>query len=207
MLLLVGLGNPGPKHAGQRHNIGFMAVERIADRHRFQPWRTSRFQGVTAEGEIAGVKALALEPQTYMNESGQAVGQLLRFFKAAPAAMTVFHDELDLAPGRVRVKRGGGHGGHNGLRSLDAHVGPDYRRVRLGIGHPGDKDRVLPWVLGDFTGGERLWLDRLLDALAEHAPLLAGQDDAAFASRVAQTLDPPKPRAPKPAQTESGSGS
>lgn len=185
MLLWTGLGNPEPGMARQRHNIGFMAVDRIAARHGFSPWR-SRFKGLTAEGSVGGTKVLALKPMTYMNDSGAAVQAAAAFFKLAPADITAFHDELDLAPGKVRVKRGGGAAGHNGLRSMDRQLGsPDYWRVRLGIGHPGHKDRVTGHVLGDFAKVDQTWLDALLDAVADAAPLLAAGQPEQFMTKVA----------------------
>ena len=185
MLLWVGLGNPELGMARQRHNIGFMVVDRIAERHGFSPWR-QRFKGVIAEGSIGGAKVLALKPMTYMNDTGAAVQPAAAFFKLEPGAITAFHDELDLAPGKVRVKRGGGAAGHNGLRSMDRTLGTaDYWRVRLGIGHPGHKDRVLGHVLGDFAKVDATWLADLLDAVADAAPLLAGQQMEAFMSKVA----------------------
>ena len=198
MRLIVGLGNPGPGHAGQRHNIGFMAVDRIAERHRFSPWKSSKFHGLMAEGNLGVHRVLLLKPETYMNESGRCVGAAARFYKLEPKDVIVLHDELDLAPGKLRVKCGGGHGGHNGLRSIDAHFGLEYHRVRLGIGHPGDKSQVLSWVLGNFTSGERLWLTALLDAVADSSPLLLGSDEQAFQNKVTVTLNPPKPKPPKP---------
>ncbi len=191
MLLFVGLGNPGPKYAGNRHNIGFMAADEIVRRHSFGPWRR-RFQGEVSEGVLASEKVLVLKPETYMNESGRAVGEAVRFYKLAATDVVVFHDELDLAPGKMRVKTGGGHAGHNGLRSIDAHIGPAYRRVRLGIGHPGDRDVVHYYVLSDFAKADRDWLLPLLDAVADAAPLLARNDDAGFATRVALLTRPPK---------------
>lgn len=182
MLLLVGLGNPGPKYAKNRHNIGFMAVDRIAARHGFSPWR-ARFQGALAEGAIAGVKTLLLLPGTYMNESGRSVAEAARFFRIELADIVAFHDELDLAPAKMRVKTGGGNAGHNGLRSISAHMGNDYRRVRLGIGHPG-RDAVLNYVLNDFGKGEMAWVDALTDAVAEEAGLLAKREDATFQNKV-----------------------
>ncbi|MBB3971548.1 aminoacyl-tRNA hydrolase [Hansschlegelia beijingensis] len=182
MLLLVGLGNPGPKYAKNRHNIGFMAVDRIAARHGFGPWR-ARFQSDACEGSIAGVKALLLKPRTYMNESGRAVAEAARFYKAALSDLAVFHDELDLAPGKLRVKVGGGNAGHNGLRSITAHMGNDYKRVRLGIGHPG-RDAVLSYVLNDFGKSEQPWVDGLTDAVAEAAELLARNEDESFQNKV-----------------------
>ena len=197
MLLLVGLGNPGPRYAGNRHNIGYMAVDEIVRRHGFGPWRR-RFQGQLAEGRLGGLKLLALKPETYMNESGRAVGEALRFYKLEPVSVVVFHDEIDLRFGKVKVKRGGGPGGHNGLRSLDAHIGRDYRRVRLGVGHPGHKDLVHPHVLKDFSKDEAKTVDKLIDAVAGELPKLIAGDDGAFMSRVAFLMEPPKPKPPKP---------
>lgn len=185
MLLWVGLGNPEARMRRNRHNIGFMAVEVMAERHGFGPWR-QRFKGLIAEGEIGGERVLALKPQTYMNASGESVAAAASFYKIAPLAITVFHDELDLAPGKIRIKRGGGAAGHNGLRSLDRLLGtPDYWRVRLGIGHPGDKERVLPHVLGDFGREDEAWLAPMLGAIAEAAPLLAAGQPEAFMTKVA----------------------
>ncbi|MEJ1160768.1 aminoacyl-tRNA hydrolase [Prosthecomicrobium sp. N25] len=199
MLLLVGLGNPGRDYAGNRHNIGFMAVDAIVRRHRFSPWR-SKFQGELAEGTLGDEKVYALKPLTYMNESGRSVAAAAQFFKIPPASIVVFHDELDLPPSKLRVKTGGGHAGHNGLRSIQAHLGPDFRRVRLGIGHPGAKELVTNWVLGDFAKADAEWLTPLLDALADAAPKLAAGDDAGYQSDVAARLQPErKPREPKPA--------
>jgi PTH1 family peptidyl-tRNA hydrolase len=183
--LWVGLGNPEPGMAGNRHNIGFMALDAIAARHGFSPWRR-RFKGLAAEGGIAGQKILALKPLTYMNSSGEAVQDAAAFYKLPPEAIVAFHDELDLAPGKLRVKKGGGAAGHNGLRSMDRMLGsPDYWRVRLGIGHPGSKDRVLGYVLGDFAKDERDWLVALLDAVADAAGLLAQGKPADFMTQVA----------------------
>lgn len=189
-LLWVGLGNPEPGMAGNRHNIGFMALDAIASRHGFSPWRR-RFKGATAEGTIAGEKILALKPLTYMNSSGESVQEAAGFFKLPVEAITAFHDELDLAPGKMRVKKGGGAAGHNGLRSMDRMLGsPDYWRVRLGIGHPGSKERVLGYVLGDFAKDEKPWLTALLDAVADNADLLAQARHPDFMSKVAsQTQD------------------
>ncbi len=198
MLLLVGLGNPGPAYAGHRHNVGYMAVDEIVRRHSFGAFR-SRFQGVVSEGTVDGVKVLALKPTTYMNESGRSVAAAARFYKLDPADVLVVHDDLDLAPGKVRVKTGGGIAGHNGLRSIRAHIGPDFRRLRIGIGHPGHKDRVTPYVLHDFAKADREWLEPLLDAVATAFPLLAKGDGAAFMSRVALILNPPPPKPPRPA--------
>ena len=165
MYLLVGLGNPGSEYENNRHNIGFMAVDEIVRRHGFAPAR-KRFQGLIGEGSLAGRKVMALKPQTFMNESGRSVGAAARFYKLRPEQIVVIHDELDLAPGKLRVKQGGGLAGHNGLRSLAAHIGRDFRRIRLGVGHPGDKDRVLGHVLRDFAKSDDAWLDPLLDAIA-----------------------------------------
>jgi peptidyl-tRNA hydrolase, PTH1 family len=185
VLLWVGLGNPGAEHARQRHNIGFMAVEAIARRHGFGPWR-KRFKGEVAEGVLGGVKVLALKPQTYMNGSGDSVQPAAAFHKIPTADIWAFHDELDLAPGRVRVKRGGGTAGHNGLRDMQRALGtPEFWRVRLGIGHPGHKDRVTGHVLGNFAKMDGPWLDALLDAVADAAPLLAGGRSEEFMTRVA----------------------
>jgi PTH1 family peptidyl-tRNA hydrolase len=185
MLLWVGLGNPEPAMARQRHNIGFLALDTIAIRYGFAPWR-QRFRGLVSEGIVGGERILALKPQTYMNASGESVQAAAAFYKLPAEAITAFHDELDLAPGKVRVKRGGGAAGHNGLRSMDRALGtPDYWRVRLGIGHPGEKDRVLGYVLGDFAKADRDWLIPLLDAVAEAAPLLAEGRTEDFMSKVA----------------------
>jgi PTH1 family peptidyl-tRNA hydrolase len=185
MKLLVGLGNPGAKYARNRHNIGFMAVDRIAARHGFGPWK-KKFQGYAADGEIGGERVLLLKPDTYMNESGRAVGEAVRFLKIDVADIVVFYDELDLAPAKVKVKVGGGNAGHNGLRSLSAHIGNDYKRVRLGIGHPGSKDAVIHHVLGDFAKADAEWVNELLDAVADAAPRLAKGDDSRFLTDVAK---------------------
>ncbi len=185
MKLWVGLGNPEPGMARNRHNIGFMALDVIADRHGFSPWR-QRFKGLVSEGTIGGEKILALKPLTYMNVSGESVQPAAAFYKLAVEDIVAFHDELDLAPGKMRMKQGGGAAGHNGLRSMDRVLGsPNYWRVRLGIGHPGDKDRVLGYVLGDFGKDDRDWLVGLLDAVADAAPLLAGGKPADFMTKVA----------------------
>jgi PTH1 family peptidyl-tRNA hydrolase len=192
MLLWVGLGNPEPAMARQRHNIGFMALDTIAIRHGFSPWR-QRFKGLVAEGTVGGEKVLGLKPQTYMNASGESVQAAASFFKLPPDAITAFHDELDLVPGKARVKRGGGAAGHNGLRSMDRQLGsPDYWRVRLGIGHPGSKERVLGYVLGDFAKADRDWLAPLLDAVADAAPLLAAGKAEDFMTKVALLTQEPK---------------
>ncbi|MGY3033416.1 PTH1 family peptidyl-tRNA hydrolase [Bradyrhizobium sp. USDA 4354] len=183
MRLFVGLGNPGAKYARNRHNIGFMAVDEIARRHGFAPWRR-RFQGETSEGSLGTERVILLKPMTYMNESGRSVQEAAGFFKIAPGDVTVFHDEIELPPGKVRVKIGGGIAGHNGLRSISAHIGNDYRRVRLGIGHPGVKELVHGHVLSDFAKTDNEWVATLCDAVAEHAALLAKGTDATFANRV-----------------------
>ncbi len=189
MKLFAGLGNPGENYARNRHNVGFMAVERIAAAHGFGPWRR-RFQGLTAEAELAGERLILLKPQTHMNESGRAVGEAARFLKIAEADIVVFHDEIDLAPGKLKVKRGGGDAGHNGLRSLSAHLGNDYVRVRIGVGHPGSKDLVVHYVLHDFAKADALWLDPLLDAIAKAAGRLALGNEARFLSDVARAIQP-----------------
>jgi peptidyl-tRNA hydrolase, PTH1 family len=183
MLLFAGLGNPGPGYAGNRHNIGFRAVDAVHARHRFAPWR-KRFSGETAEGEIGGKKVLLLKPQTYMNESGVSVAAASRFYKVPLDKIVVFHDELDLAPAKVRVKVGGGNAGHNGLRSISALCGNDYMRVRLGIGHPGDKDLVHPYVLSDFFKEERPQVEAMTDAVAAAAEFLAAGRPEEFQNRV-----------------------
>jgi PTH1 family peptidyl-tRNA hydrolase len=184
-LLWVGLGNPGSEHARQRHNIGFMALDAIARRHRFSPWRR-RFKGEACDGTIAGRRIWALKPLTYMNASGDSVQQAASFLKIPPEDVTAFHDELDLAPGKVRVKKGGGVAGHNGLRDMRRAFGsPDYWRVRMGIGHPGHKDAVTGHVLGNFAKADQAWLERLLDAVADAAPMLAEGRAEDFMTRVA----------------------
>ncbi|MEZ5774943.1 MAG: aminoacyl-tRNA hydrolase [Hyphomicrobiaceae bacterium] len=183
MKLLVGLGNPGAKYARNRHNVGFMALEAIHARHGFAGWR-KRFQGEAADGEIAGEKCLLLKPLTYMNESGRAVGEAVRFLKIDVADVVVLHDELDLVPGKVKVKTGGGNAGHNGLRSISAHIGNEYQRVRIGIGHPGARELVHHYVLNDFAKAEAVWLDPLLDAMAASAPHLARGDASRFVSQI-----------------------
>lgn len=200
MKLFVGLGNPGSRYAGTRHNIGFMVADAIAAEHGFGPWRR-RFQGQLAEGRLGEAKVWLLKPETFMNLSGQSVGEALRFFKLPVSDLVVFHDELDLVPGKMRVKQGGGHAGHNGLRSLTQHVGADFARVRLGIGHPGDRNRVSDYVLSPFAKADRDWLDPLLDAVARSAPMLARGDAQAFQSAVAQRLAPPKPAPAAPSRT------
>ncbi|CAN2534605.1 Peptidyl-tRNA+hydrolase [Methylocapsa aurea] len=196
MLLFVGLGNPGREYAGNRHNIGFMAVEKIAGAHGFSAPR-ARFHGLVREGTIAGERVLALLPQTYMNESGRSVGEALRFHKIALGDVVVFHDELDLAPGKCRVKIGGGAAGHNGLRSIGAHIGQDFKRMRLGIGHPGDKSRVHSYVLGDFAKSEDAWVRTLCGALADNAGLIAKGDDAGLQNKIHLAMDAAGFAAPK----------
>lgn len=208
MLLFVGLGNPGAKYANNRHNVGFMAADAIARRHSFSPW-SRKFQAEIAEGRLEGEKVLLIKPQTFMNLSGQSVGEALRFYKLDASAVTVFYDEIDLEPGKVRVKKGGGAGGHNGIRSLDQHIGKDYRRVRIGVGHPGVREMVHGHVLGDFSKSDREWLDVLIDAIGDNAGLIAKGDDNSFMNRVTLTLrdklqpagendtPPPKKAAPK----------
>ncbi|XUM24429.1 aminoacyl-tRNA hydrolase [Bradyrhizobium oligotrophicum S58] len=183
MLLFVGLGNPGAKYARNRHNIGFMAVDEIARRHRFSPWRR-RFQGETSEGTLDSERVILLKPTTYMNESGRAVQEAASFFKLGVGDVTVFQDELELPPGKLRVKVGGGIAGHNGLRSISAHLGNDYRRVRLGIGHPGVKELVHGHVLSDFAKSEMPWVEALCEAVADNAGLLTGRRDSTFANKV-----------------------
>jgi len=195
MMILVGLGNPGPRYASQRHNVGFMAVDAVHARHRFGPWR-QKFQAEIAEGTLGEERVLLVKPLTYMNDSGRAVGEAARFYKVAPADIVVVHDELDLPPGKFRLKAGGGHGGHNGLRSLSQHLGEGYRRLRIGIGHPGSKDAVHNYVLHDFAKSDEKWLAPLLDAIAAEAPLVAAGQDATFANRVHLLVAPPKPARP-----------
>jgi peptidyl-tRNA hydrolase, PTH1 family len=208
MQLFVGLGNPDDKYARNRHNVGFMAIEAIARRHSFPTFRR-KFSGLVAEGEIDGERVLLLKPQTYMNASGDSVVQATKFYKLSAADVTVFYDEIDLVPGKVRIKRGGGSGGHNGIRSIDPQIGADYRRVRLGVGHPGHKEAVMPHVLGDFSKADREWLDPLLEALADNAGLLLKGDENTFMNRLAiavggdgaarperpPTADPTRPKA------------
>ena len=198
MLILAGLGNPGPKYEHNRHNIGFMAVDALARRWSFGPMR-SKFQGKAAEGSIdtpsGPVRALLLQPQTFMNESGRSIGEALKFYKATPADVVVFYDELDLAPGRFRMKTGGGAAGHNGVRSTIAHIGADFRRARMGIGHPGHKDRVMGHVLSDFHKVDHDWLKALTEAAADAAPMLVKGEDERYQAEVmrlapAEKMDP-----------------
>lgn len=196
MYLVVGLGNPGGEYARNRHNIGFMAVDDLVRRHSFGAWR-GKYQGDLADGEIAGQRVLALKPMTYMNRSGQSVGACAKFFKIPPENVIVLHDEIELAPGKLRVKKGGGHAGHNGLRDIDAHIGRDYWRVRLGVGRPHDKALVHKWVLSDFAKAEQDDLEKFLDAVAANFPLLLKGDHGGFMNRVALATQPPKPVKPK----------
>lgn len=201
MKLFVGLGNPGAQYARHRHNVGFVALDRIAAAHNLGPWR-KRFQGETAEGTLGGERVVLLKPTTYMNDSGRSVGEAARFLKIPVEDIYVFHDEIDLAPAKLKVKAGGGNAGHNGLRSLTAHLGNEYNRVRIGVGHPGTKDAVAHYVLRDFAKVEYGWLDPLLDAMADAAPLLAKGDSARFLSQVAlktrDTEEAPEEREPPP---------
>lgn len=206
MKLFVGLGNPGDKYARHRHNVGFMALDRIAERHGFGAWR-KRFAGLLSEGEIGGARVVLLKPQTYMNDSGQSVGDAMRYMKLAEDDVIAFHDEIDLAPGKLKVKTGGGNAGHNGLRSLTAHIGNDYMRVRIGIGHPGAKELVHGWVLRDFAKADAEWLEPLLDAIADAAARLASGDDARFLTDVARALQAApekKTTAPPPSSAPAG---
>ena len=191
MKLIVGLGNPGQKYARNRHNIGFMALDRIVEDHGFPAWK-SKHQGVVSEGRFGSTRAVLLKPETYMNKSGDSVGAAMRFYKLDPADVIVFHDEIDLAPGKVRWKMGGGHAGHNGLRSIHAHIGPDYGRVRLGVGHPGHKDAVPGYVLRDFPKADQEWLDDVIRGCGDGAPHLAEGDSAKFMNAVALRVKPPR---------------
>jgi PTH1 family peptidyl-tRNA hydrolase len=193
MHLIVGLGNPGAQYQHNRHNVGFMAIDAIARDNGFGPFR-QKFNALLSEGTLGGEKVLLLKPQTFMNRSGDAVQQACQFYKLGPADVSVFYDELDLAPGKVRVKRGGGNGGHNGLRSIDPQIGLDYRRVRIGIGHPGSKERVNPHVLGDFAKADAAWLEPLLDAIGRNAAMLVAGDESGFMNKLAlatQSADTP----------------
>lgn len=205
MRLFVGLGNPGAKYARNRHNIGYMAVDRIAADHGFGPWR-GKFQGQLSEGRLGTEKVLLLKPETFMNLSGQSVGEAMRFYKLAPADITVFHDEIDLAPGKVRLKAGGGHAGHNGLRSIHAHIGPDYARVRMGVGHPGHKDRVPGYVLSDFARADADWLDDVLRGVSDGAPYLAAGDGPRFLNAIAARTAPARGQAGKATRSTAGPG-
>lgn len=196
MLILAGLGNPGPKYEKNRHNVGFMAADAIARRWGFGPWRT-RFGGLAAEGTVDGVRALLVKPLTWYNESGRTVGEAMRFFKLQPADVIVFYDEIDLAPGRFRMKTGGGAAGNNGIRSVTAAIGEDFRRARIGTGHPGHKDLVHGYVLSDFHKADRVWLEPLLDAVADALPFATAGDDDRYQAEVmrlapAEKVDPRK---------------
>ncbi|EET48639.1 aminoacyl-tRNA hydrolase [Thalassobium sp. R2A62] len=197
MKLFVGLGNPGAKYAHNRHNIGFMAMDQIASDHGFAPWR-GKFQGSVSEGTLDGEKVILLKPETFMNLSGQSVGEAMRFYKLTCDDVTVFHDELDLAPGKLRVKTAGGHAGHNGLRSIHQHITPEYHRVRMGIGHPGHKDAVAGYVLRDFAKAEAGWLDDVLRGVGDGAPELARGDSGKFMNAVALRVAPPRSSTSRP---------
>ena len=203
VILAVGLGNPGTQYAGHRHNIGFMALDRAASDHGFGAWR-SKFQGEIAEGRIDGKRIILLKPMTYMNESGRSVSEAVRFLKIDPVDVIVVHDELDLIPGKCRVKMGGGHAGHNGLRSIHAHIGPEYARVRLGIGHPGHKDRVAGYVLHDFARADSAWLDNVLRGFSDGFPKLIAGDDGGFQNAVAVRVTPPRSSNAAPRQAKAG---
>ncbi|MGN7293241.1 aminoacyl-tRNA hydrolase [Rhizobium sp. SAFR-030] len=200
MLIIAGLGNPGSKYSGNRHNIGFMAVDAIQRRPGFSPW-SKKFKAEISEGELGGDKVLLIKPQTFMNLSGESVGEAMRFYKLSPADIVAIYDELDLVPGKARIKLGGGHGGHNGVKSLDAHCGREYRRLRLGIGHPGSKEQVQNHVLGDFAKSDRVWLDPLLDTLADNAEMLVKGEDSQLMNKLALAVGAKPDDAPaKPAK-------
>ncbi|TCS04768.1 aminoacyl-tRNA hydrolase [Rhizobium sp. BK418] len=200
MLIIAGLGNPGAKYAGNRHNVGFMAVDAIYRRHSFSPW-SKKFKAEISEGELAGEKVLLIKPQTFMNLSGEAVGEAMRFYKLQPSDLVAIYDELDLPAGKTRLKTGGGHGGHNGIKSLDAHCGKEYRRLRIGIGHPGVKELVHNHVLGDFAKADNAWLEPLLDTLADNAEMLVRNEDSQLMNKLALALgskaDEEKPKSEK----------
>jgi len=191
MKLIVGLGNPGPKYAGHRHNIGFMAMDRIAADHGFPAWK-GKFQGAVSEGRFGSDRAVLLKPETFMNNSGQSVGEAMRFYKLEPSDVIVFHDEIDLAPAKLRVKTGGGHAGHNGLRSIHQHISPEYIRVRMGVGHPGHKDRVPSYVLHDFAKADQEWLDDMLRGISDGIAYLVAGDTGKFQNAVALRTAPPR---------------
>lgn len=199
MFVIAGLGNPGRKYAGNRHNVGFMAVDAIARRHNFSPW-SKKFNALVSEGRVGTQKVLLMKPQTFMNRSGQAVGEAMRFYKLGVENLIVLYDELDLAPGKLRVKKGGGSGGHNGIKSIDAHCGKEYRRVRIGIGHPGDRLLVHNHVLSDFTKADQNWLEPLLEAIAEYIGLVIEGDDSSFMNKVSLALRDQANMAPPRAQ-------
>ena len=192
MRLFVGLGNPGSDYTNNRHNIGFMAVDEIVRRHSFAPFR-SKFQGQICEGTIAEQKVLILKPTTYMNESGKAVQAAMAFYKLPMDDIIVFHDEMDLAAGKIRLKTGGGHAGHNGIRSIQSHIGAGFQRVRLGVGHPGDKEKVINHVLKDFSKADQQWLDKMIKAIGVNISLLINDEESSFMSKVSLALNPPKP--------------
>ena len=196
MKLFSGLGNPGAKYMKNRHNIGFLVVDRIAEDHGFSPWR-AKFQGMISEGMLGSEKVMLLKPGTFMNKSGQSVGEALRFYKLDSTDLTVFHDEIDLEPGKLKCKAGGGHAGHNGLRSIHDHIGPHYDRVRIGVGHPGHKDRVPGYVLSDFAKADQDWLENLIQGVCDGAPHLAKGDTGRFMNAVAIKTVPQRPSAAK----------
>ena len=203
MIIIAGLGNPGSQYAGNRHNIGFMAVDAIADKNRFSPW-SAKFKGLISEGNLAGEKVLLVKPQTYMNLSGESVGEAMRFYKVPVADLIVIYDELDLIPGKARIKTGGGSGGHNGIKSIDAHCGKDYRRLRLGIGHPGSKERVHGHVLGNFAKSDAEWLEPLLDAVGDNASLLVKGEDSQLMNKLALAGGAKPPAEPRTLQKTGG---
>ena len=196
MLLIAGLGNPGPKSQNHRHNVGFMAVDEIHRHSDFSDWKP-KFQALTSEGVLSGQKTLLIKPTTFMNESGRAVGEASRYYKIPAEQVVVLYDELDLAPGKVRIKTGGGAGGHNGIRSIDAHIGKDYRRVRIGIGHPGQKERVHGHVLGDFAKSDHIWLDPLLEEIGRNADRWANGEDSSFMNKIALVTNSNEPSGAK----------
>jgi PTH1 family peptidyl-tRNA hydrolase len=202
MLIIAGLGNPGSKYAGNRHNVGFMAVDALQRLSSFSPW-AKKFKAEISEGEIAGEKVLLMKPQTFMNLSGESVGEAMRFYKLSPGNIVAIYDELDLAPGRTRLKTGGGHGGHNGIKSLDAHCGKEYKRLRIGIGHPGSKEQVHNHVLGDFAKSDRVWLDPLMDAIADNAEMLVKGEDSQLMNKLTLAVGA-KPEAEKVAAKPKG---
>ncbi len=196
MLVIAGLGNPGGKYAANRHNIGFMAADEIVRRHSFGPWK-NKFGAEISSGLLGNEKALVVKPMTFMNVSGQAIGELMRFYKEELSNLVVIYDELDLPPGKLRIKTGGGSGGHNGIKSIDTHCGKEYRRMRIGIGHPGTREKVTGHVLSDFSKADHEWLDPLLQAIADNAPLLANGDDATFMNKVAISTRPAPSQKPQ----------
>lgn len=206
MLILMGQGNPGPKYAGNRHNLGFLVIDEIAAANGFPAWR-EKFNAMISEGWVetpeGRSKVLLMKPLTFYNETGQSVAKALKFFKLEADAVTVFHDEIDLAPGRVRVKRGGGHSGNNGIRSVSSHIGPEFRRIRIGVGHPGDKSRVMPYVLSDFPKTEEVWVEAFLDACIRSLPILLTGDDERFQTEVLRLAPAPKHDPKKAAKGDS----